>query len=53
MFAIMVIAMCCWLFDVAMGVLTKRILGIVLLVCFILYVIYDSGLITVGSPRIH
>lgn len=44
MFAIVVLVMCLWLFDVPMSVAFKRILGVVLLVCFILWLVFGSGI---------
>lgn len=46
MFAIICIVMCLNLFDVPMSVAFKRICGVSLLVLFILWIIFNSGLHT-------
>lgn len=43
MFTVLVLVGCLNLFDVPMSTLTKRFFGILLLVCFILWILYDSG----------
>lgn len=51
MFGIITIVMCLNLFDVPMSVATRRILGVILLVCFIIWMVSSLGVVTVGSGR--
>jgi hypothetical protein len=53
MFAIIVGIMICQLFDLPLSVTFRRFLGALLLIFFILWVFFGSGMFTIGGVSLH